>query len=107
MDRKEIIERLREMANGPAAVHGTDALDAFAAAADMLAADGWVKVSERLPEESDVYWCAFTNKAGLPGCWLFTFLPSGEWIGDDDPEDQASRIYAWFKCPLPPEPDHD
>lgn len=45
MDRKEVIERLREMANGPAAVHGTDALDTFAAAADMLAADGWVKCS--------------------------------------------------------------
>lgn len=97
MDRKEIIERLR---------FGNTDSETMNTAADLLAADGWVKVSEREPEPHGTY--EVRRDGGVCTCTVCYGMHPPWWIAKVFGRDAEPIGFMgndeWR--PLPPEPDH-
>lgn len=108
MDRKQIVELLRDLAAGPMVygVVGPIGLKALSEAADLLEADGWVSVGERLPEpRQDVLVAAYFDDGDFAIVTAY-MEPDVGWISVDGGND-LDQVAHWRPLPTPPGGDHD
>ena len=65
---------------------------------------GWIPVTERLPEEDGRYLTTVKFSSGLIECFDL-YLTDGEWLIDEDDDEFCGEVIAWQPLPEPYKPE--